>query len=446
MNTETIFALASGGGKAGVAVYRVSGGLAGNAYKVLTASPLPAARRAVRVRILDAADDGPIDDGLALWFPAPNSFTGEDVVEFHLHGGRAVHGAMLDALARVPGLRPAEAGEFTRRAFENGKMDLTEAEGLADLVEAETAAQRRQALRQMDGALGQIYDRWRDALLTAIARFEAEIDFAEEDLPAGLRAEVTQAVDRLDAELAGHLDDGGRGQRLRDGVSIAILGPPNAGKSSLLNRLADRDVAIVSARAGTTRDVIEAHLDLAGYPVVLADTAGLRDARDELEDEGVRRALARASGADIKILVFDGARWPDLDTHTLDQWDENAITVVNKIDLGPDLNRDTPLPAAAKPLGLSAKTGSGIDALLARLEAKVGAQCAGDGSPALTRLRHRLALQECREALQRFQCAGMVELAAEDLRLAARAMGRITGRVDVEDILDRIFSEFCIGK
>lgn len=444
MYSQTIFALASAGGKAGVAIYRVSGAKSKDVYRVLTGEKLPAARRAMRVRIT-AAGEGLIDDGLALWFPAPNSFTGEDVAEFHLHGGRAVHSAMLNALAALPDLRSAEPGEFTRRAFENGKMDLTEAEGLADLVEAETAAQRTQALRQMDGELGRLYNRWRDVLLAAIARFEAAIDFSDEDLPAGLRAEVSQSVASLDDELARHLDDH-RGQRLRDGISIAILGPPNAGKSSLLNQLANRDLAIVSARAGTTRDVIEAHLDLAGYPVVLADTAGLRDAEDDLEDEGVRRALARADGAHIKILVFDGALWPELDRHTLDQWDENAIPVVNKFDLGPDLDRGAPLPGAAKPLGLSAKTGAGIDALLAILADKVMEQCAGDGSPALSRMRHRLALQECRDALQRFQGTALVELAAEDLRLAARAMGRITGRVDVEDILDRIFSEFCIGK
>ncbi|MBT3550481.1 MAG: tRNA uridine-5-carboxymethylaminomethyl(34) synthesis GTPase MnmE [Rhodospirillaceae bacterium] len=445
MNSQTIFALASGGGKAGVAVYRVSGSNAKDAYRALTGTDLPAARRAQRVRITGGGDTGLIDHGLALWFPAPNSFTGEDVAEFHLHGGRAVHGVMLDALAAQPEMRPAEPGEFTRRAFENGKMDLTEAEGLADLVEAETAAQRTQALRQMDGGLSLVYDRWRDALLAVIAKFEAEIDFSDEDLPGGLRAEVSEAVASLDAELARHLDDH-RGQRLRDGVSIAILGPPNAGKSSLLNQLANRDLAIVSARAGTTRDVIETHLDLAGYPVVLADTAGLRDAEDELEDEGVRRALARADGAHIKILVFDGAFWPVLDRHTLEQWDEDAVVVVNKDDLGPDLSLDTALPGKPMLLGLSAKTGAGIDALLTILADKVSDQCAGDGSPALSRMRHRLALQECRDALQRFQGAAMVELAAEDLRLAARAMGRITGRVDVEDILDRIFSEFCIGK
>jgi tRNA modification GTPase len=460
MSSETIFALASGGGKAGVAVYRVSGAAAALAFETLAGSALPEPRRAVRVHLDDPAAGAPknnggnngvengvehgVDDGLAIWFPAPASFTGDDVIEFHLHGGHAVNAAMLDALAAVPGLRPAEPGEFTRRAFENGKMDLTQAEALADLVDAETAAQRRQAQRQMGGALAEIYDRWRRRLLAAIAKCEAEIDFAEEDLPAGLGQEVSRAVADLDTELAAHLDDDGRGERLRAGLSIAILGPPNAGKSSLLNRLAERDVAIVSERAGTTRDVIEVHLDLGGYPVVLADTAGLREARDELEDEGVRRALARASDADVKILVFDGAAWPELDRHTLDQLDDDAVTVVNKIDLGLDLKQSR--QADLKAIGLSAKTGSGIDRLLAALSAVAEEKCAGGGGPALTRMRHRLALRECRQALQRFQAAGDVELAAEDLRLAARAIGRVTGRVDVEDILDRIFSEFCIGK
>ncbi|MEE2760673.1 MAG: tRNA uridine-5-carboxymethylaminomethyl(34) synthesis GTPase MnmE [Pseudomonadota bacterium] len=447
---DTIFALASGGGKVGVAVYRVSGPGAATVFQALTASSLPEARRAVRVRVADGKGGDIIDYGLALWFPAPGSFTGEDVLEFHLHGGRAVNTAMLEVLAALPGLRPAEAGEFTRRAFENGKLDLTEAEGLADLVEAETAAQRRQALGQIEGAIADIYDRWREDILAAIARFEAAIDFAEEDLPGGLRAEVARTVVRLDGELARHLDDGGRGQRLRDGISIAILGPPNAGKSSLLNRLANRDMALVSARAGTTRDVIEAHLDLGGYPVVLADTAGLRDASggldDDLESQGVHRALARAASAHLKILVFDGALWPELDNHTLEHWDRNAFVVVNKSDLSPDLQAASSVPGEAELLALSTKTGAGIDTLLARLCNRVEELCAGGGGPALTRVRHRLALEECREALQRFRETELVELAAEDLRLAARALGRITGRVDVEDILDRIFSEFCIGK
>ena len=450
MVSDTIFALASGGGKVGVAVYRVSGPGASEAFKALTVKSFPEARQAVRVRVTDGAGGEFIDHGLALWFPAPASFTGEDVLEFHLHGGRAVNAAIFEALAALPGLRPAEAGEFTRRAFENGKLDLTEAEGLADLVEAETAAQRRQALDQIEGALADMYDRWREDILAATARFEAAIDFAEEDLPSGLCAEVARTVDRLDGELARHLDDGGRGQRLRDGISIAILGPPNAGKSSLLNRLANRDMAMVSARAGTTRDVIEAHLDLGGYPAALADTAGLRDVSgglgDELEAQGVRRALARAASAHLKILVFDGALWPVLDNHTLVHWDRRAFVVINKSDLSPDLKAASNLPGEAEPLAISTKTGAGIDTLLARLYDRVEELCGGGGGPALTRVRHRRALEECREALQRFREAEMVELAAEDLRLAARSLGRITGRVDVEDILDRIFAEFCIGK
>ncbi|NQV56683.1 MAG: tRNA uridine-5-carboxymethylaminomethyl(34) synthesis GTPase MnmE [Rhodospirillales bacterium] len=444
MTSDTIFALASGAGKAGVAVYRLSGPAAGDICRALTGAELPPPRTAMRARLIDPARGDKLDDGLVLWFPAPASFTGEDVVEFHLHGGRAVSDVLSGAVAGMGSARPAEPGEFTRRAFENGKMDLTAAEGLADLVDAETDAQRRQAQRQLSGALGALYEDWRARAIAAAAHFEAEIDFSDEDLPAGLKEIVLSAVDELDREIAGHLDDGGRGQRLREGFSIAILGPPNAGKSSLLNHLAQRDVAIVSERAGTTRDVIEVHLDLGGYPVILADTAGLREGGDEIESEGVRRALDRATRADLKIVVFDGAEWPAADPQTLALLDEAAIAVVNKSDLGVDLAIGSEM--AAPPISVSAKTGDGIEALLSALTDWVIEKCALESGPALTRTRHRLALEECRQALARVTSAPEIELAAEDLRLAIRAIGRITGRVDVEEILDKIFAEFCIGK
>jgi len=442
---DTIFALASAPGRAGVAVWRVSGPAASHLFKlaldVAVPREIPLARVATRVRLRESEGEI-VDDGLALWFAAPNSFTGEDVVELHLHGGTAATAAAARVLGALPGFRLAEPGEFTRRAFENGKMDLTEAEGLADLVDAETDAQRRQARRQMDGELGDLYERWRAGLLSALAHFEAEIDFAEEDIPPDLHQRAVDEVRAIAAEIAAHLDDKRRGEILRGGVSVAIVGPPNAGKSSLLNRLARRDAAIVSETAGTTRDVIEVHLDLGGFPVILADTAGLRVSGDDIEQEGVRRARARAGDADLKLSVFDGAAWPALDPATLALCDDDTIRVVNKIDLGVSVD--------ASFIGVSAKTGAGFDALEAALSGAVRARFQPSDAPALTRARHRSALIECRSAFERFLSAQgknlTPELAAEDLRLAARALGRITGRVDVEEILGAIFAEFCIGK
>ncbi len=444
MKKDTIFALASGGGRAGLAVVRVSGPGAGGALAALTGGGTPLARRATRVTVGDPVSGDTLDEGLAIWFPAPASFTGEDVAELHLHGGRAVVASVLDALGGCPGLRVAEPGEFTRRAFENGKMDLTAAEGLADLVAAETAAQRRQALRQMQGELGALYEGWRGRLLDGLAHLEAVIDFSDEDLPGGLEAAVAGEISALEAEITGHLGDDRRGERLRDGVYLAIIGPPNAGKSSLLNRLARRDAAIVANTAGTTRDVIEVHLDLGGYPLVMADTAGLRAGGDAVESEGVRRARERAANADLKLAVFDREVWPDVDAHTAELVDGDTVVAINKIDLGPV---EAPTLVGGRPaFGVSALDGTGIDAMLAELENQVAARCLPSGSPALTRVRHRAALEDCREALRRAGGAGESELAAEDLRLAARALGRITGRVDVEDILDVIFRDFCIGK
>ena len=439
---ETIFALASAPGPAGVAVVRVSGPAAGTALRRLAGDRLPPPRRAVLRRLRDA--ECALDQALVLWFPAPASFTGEDVAELHLHGGRAVGAAVLAALRVCPGLRPAAPGEFTRRAFENGKLDLTAAEGLADLVLAQTEAQRRQALRQLDGELGRLYDGWRDRLVGALARLEAAIDFPDEDLPDGLLAEVNHHILWLLPELSQHLDDGRRGERLREGVSVALIGPPNAGKSSLLNRLARREAAIVAATAGTTRDVIEVQLDLGGYPVVLADTAGLQTARDEVEAEGVRRALARAAQADLKIVLFDACDWPEIDVTTVGLIDADSIVVLNKRDLAivPD-----PVRIGGRPARLvSVRTGSGMNELLSVLTDAVAERIGRSEAPTLTRSRHREAVEDCRAALDRARSAGQPELVAEDLRLAVRALGRITGRVDVEDILDVVFREFCIGK
>lgn len=422
---ETIYALSSAPGRAGVAVVRVSGPDAARAIEALTGRPSPRPRAAVLRRI------GEIDRALVLFFERPGSFTGEDVAEFHIHGGRAVVEAVLGALA--PFGRPAEPGEFTRRAVANGKLDLTQAEAIADLVEAETEAQRRQALRQYDGALSTLYEGWRTALIRAGAWAEAAIDFSDEELPADTVAQAHDAIRTVAAEIAKHLDDSGRGEKLREGLTIAVVGPPNAGKSSLVNALARRDVAIVAETAGTTRDVIEVRMDLGGYLVTLADTAGLRDAADGIEAEGVRRALARADAADLVLLLLDAsadAPPPDI---------RADLVAWNKSDL----------KRRNDGLCISLKTGEGLDTLIAALTAKIRDRLDTAGeAPALTRRRHRHALEHAHRALLSALAApaDRPELLAEDIRLALRALGRITGRVDIEELLDVVFKDFCIGK
>lgn len=435
--SETIFALSSGRGPAGVAVVRVSGARAAEAVTRLTGQPLPAPRMAA-LRLLREPDSGEvIDQSLLLWFPGPASFTGEDVAEFHVHGGPAVVSGVLAALGRLEGLRPAEAGEFTRRAFHAGKMDLTQVEGLADLINAETEAQRRQALRQMQGALTELYEGWRTQLVRALAYVEADIDFSDEDdVPEHVSAQVHGAIERLSAEITQHLADGSRGERLRDGLSVAIIGKPNAGKSSLLNALAKREVAIVSNIAGTTRDIIEVHLNLGGYPVTLIDTAGLRDTDDPVEAIGVARARARAEAADLRLHLTPFGEEPP-------EPEENTLSVITKIDL----------EASAAPghhngrFHLSVVSGAGLADLVSHLSDWASkALGSGGESVLLTRERHRHALENCRTHLQAALTQPDLVLMAEDMRLAARALGRITGRVDVEDLLDVIFRDFCIGK
>ncbi len=457
MSDATIFAVSSAPGRAGVAVLRISGPQAGPALDAL-AGARPPPRHARLARLGDPRSGAAIDQGLVLWLPGPKSFTGEDMAELHLHGGRAVIAAALDALAALTGLRPAEPGEFTRRAFDNGKLDLAEVEGLADLINAETEAQRRQALRQMEGALSRRTEDWRTRLVAALAHAEAAIDFPDEDLPHDLQNRMTHNISALQREISQYLDDDHRGERLRDGLYIAILGPPNAGKSSLLNALARRDVAIVSETAGTTRDIIEVHLDLGGYPVTLADTAGLREVgagsdgagQAAIEAEGVRRARAGAAAADLKLMVFDLQDAPAFDPAALELLDGDSIVALNKCDLVSHPERSD--VASVQAVSVSAKTGAGMNVLLELLSAEVAERLSSVGpAPALTRVRHRRALEECTAALERAAGAQppeliAPELIAEDLRLAVRALGRITGRVDVEDILDVVFADFCIGK
>ena len=446
---DTIFALSSGAGPAGVAVIRISGAEADAALRAL-AGRLPPPRRAALATLRDA-DGEALDRALALRFPGPASVTGEDVAELHCHGGRAVVDGVLGALGRLPGLRMAEPGEFSRRAFVNGKLDLTAAEGLADLVAAQTAAQARQALRQLDGALGALYDGWRGTLVQALALVEASLDFADEDLPDGLMDGAREDAAEVARAIAAHLADGARGERLRAGAEVAVVGPPNAGKSSLVNRLARRDAAIVSAAPGTTRDTIEVALDLGGAPVTVVDTAGLRAAEDAVEQEGVRRAERRARAADRVLAVIDAAEWPGAGAAEraadIVGLGGEGIVVLNKCDLLPP-RAVAALPdcVAGRPaLAVSCLTGAGFDRLERVLAADTGA-APGDGGPPLTRARHRNALEQCALALARFAEATAPELAAEDLRAAAHAVGRITGRVDVEDVLDAVFAGFCIGK
>lgn len=440
-----IYALATPAGRSAVAVMRLSGQGVRRAIEILAGS-LPPPRTVRRADFSNRPGGGTIGDvidrGLLLWFPEPGSYTGEDVAELHLHGGRATVAAMAETLGCL-GLRPAEPGEFTRRAFRNGKMDLTQAEAIADLVDAETAGQRRQALRQMEGGLGELFEGWRQRLIAAMARLEAILDFVDEELPDGVEEQATTEISLLRADISNYLGQQGRGERLRDGVRVAILGPPNAGKSSLLNALARRDAAIVSTVAGTTRDVIEVRLDLGGVPAILADTAGLRAATDVLEAEGVRRATAWARGADLKILVGATDDWTALYTPEVRAVVSPGIIVVgNKADLGPV----PPVWDGLSVLPLSVHTGEGIDELLDRLTAAVGALAGESEAPSLTRARHRQGLLACIEAIDRALAEGETELRAEELRIAAQSLGRLTGRIDVEDVLDALFRTFCIGK
>jgi tRNA modification GTPase len=440
--SATIYALSSGAGRAGVAVVRVSGPRAGDVLEELSGDALPAPRIVRLCRVRSPNTEEILDEGLSVWFPAPRSFTGEDIVEFHIHGGLAVVASVLRAIGECGGTRLAEPGEFTKRAFLNDKMDLTVAEGLADLIDAETEAQRRQARRQASGVLGELYGSWRARLMRRLAYVEAAIDFPDEELPESILSDAQSGILGLERELTQHLDDGKLGERLRSGIEVAILGPPNAGKSSLMNALAGRDAAIVSETAGTTRDVIEVRLDLAGFPVVLSDTAGLREVEEGVEAEGIRRARERGRSADIRVVVLDASTGSIVGESLYGA--EDSFIILNKIDIG----RCDVLPFEGD-LGifrLSVRTGEGIaDFILALTEAVRNRYDGGD-APVITRARHREAVAECLESLQRAKTARLPELVAEDLRLGMRALGRITGTFDVEDLLDIVFRDFCIGK
>jgi tRNA modification GTPase len=445
MARDTIYALSSGRPPAAIAIVRLSGPASGVALERL-AGRIPVPRIATFATLRNPAGSA-IDDAVVLWFPKPHSATGEDIAEFQLHGSRAVLTAIFDELGGIEGLRAAEAGEFTRRAFENGKLDLTEAEGLDDLIHADTEAQRRQALRQFKGLLGRRADDWRRQIIEASALVEAGIDFSDEgDVPDELIAPAREKIARLQAEIAQTLAASARGERLREGLVVAIAGPPNAGKSTLLNRLARREAAIVSPYAGTTRDVIEVHLDLDGYPVVLLDTAGIRATSDPVEEEGVRRARDRASDADLVLWLTD-----PMDDQAVSELASDARRatwlVMNKVDLAGG-SAKVPQDVAGKVFRISATQGLGVDELTSELGRFAADYFAAGESAVVTRARQKALLEGAAAALGRAGRvqAGADEILAEELRVAAYALGRLLGKVDVEDILDKIFREFCIGK
>jgi tRNA modification GTPase len=445
---DTIFALATAAGRAAVAVIRISGPGSAAALQAL-AGGLPSPRRAVLRKLRQ--NDRALDEALVLWFPGPGSFTGEDSAELHLHGGRATVEALSGALSDL-GLRLAEPGEFSRRAFQNDKVDLAQAEAIADLVDAETDAQRRQALGQLEGALSARHQAWRALLIEALARLEAVVDFPDEELPEALEKDIAARIAGLAQQLEAALADEGRGERIREGYRIALVGAPNAGKSSLLNRLAGREAAIVTDRPGTTRDVIEVPAVIAGFKALYADMAGIRETDDPIEVEGVRRARAWAEAADLRLWVVDASGGPGAGLSAADMLRGGDLLVLNKTDRpsGPAVAATI---ARAEQNGLaivqtSALTDDGLATLRTSLIAKVTALSGGEDFPAVTRLRHRRHLQTAVAALQRglLSLARAPELAAEDLRHAAAALGRISGRIDPEEVLGEVFSSFCIGK
>jgi tRNA modification GTPase len=468
---QTIFALASGRPPTAISIVRVSGPCAGDVLRVLSGKD-PAPRVATRALLRDR-NQGLIDDAIILWFPSPASATGEDVAEFHVHGGRAVLAALFAALGSFDDVRPAEPGEFTRRGFENGKLDLTEAEGLDDLIHADTDRQRRQALRQLNGLLGDRVRRWREEIIEASALIAAGIDFSDEgDVPAELFSAALRKVAALAAEIEEVLAAESHSERLRDGLVVAIAGPPNVGKSTLMNQLAQREVAIVSPHAGTTRDIIEVHLDLGGYPVTLIDTAGIRESDDPVEQEGVRRAQAQAANADLVLWLSVDEECAALPPGAAPVWwvrnkiDLEAVRLAETVggfveanlgqfevglrqaDLGQaDIGRSKLGMLGGGSLRISARNGDGLPDLIACLMNFAASFFGVAEGGLIARQRHRVLLRDAASALRRFLThQGVEELAAEELRIAANALGRLLGRVDVEDVLDVIFRDFCVGK
>ena len=442
----TIYALSSGPGISGIAVVRVSGKDTSEVVKQITREDLPSPRVAILKKFNKIDTNELIDEGVIIWFPGPNSYTGEDLAEFHVHGSRAVISALHSSISKIKNCRLAEPGEFTKIAFQNGKINLLKAESIADLVSSETEIQRKQAIKIMSGKSSDQFNSWREKLLKILSHVEAKIDFPDEDLPKDILSEIQKTSDQVSSEIEKILDDQKVGERIREGFKIAIVGPINAGKSSLLNYLSKRDVAIVSEIAGTTRDVIETHLNLDGYPVVVSDTAGIRDSKNEIEKKGIKLALNRAEDADLKLVIID-AKNVDFTGVLKDLVDDNAILVVNKSDLlNGNLNENL---KKYDHVIISIKNNSNLDKLILKIKSKLENKFLSHGDILITRERHRQHLEQCIIHLKNFKNKNGSEefdKAAEDLRLATRHLGKIVGKVDVEEILDSIFNDFCIGK
>lgn len=436
--TDTVYALSSGGGKGGIAVIRISGTAVRLILKEMAGLNSPKPRYAYFKSLKNRTGEV-IDTALVLFFENPHSFTGEDVAELQVHGGLAVINAVYNRLSQFPNVRPAERGEFSRRAVIRGKMDLTEAEGIMDLVNAETEKQRRQALLQTQGALRILYEHWREKLIKIMAYHEAFIDFPEEEIPPEKKTEIESQIKELIQHIETHLNDNNRGQKLRNGFQIALIGEPNVGKSSLINRLTKKEIAIVTPIAGTTRDIVEAHLDVDGFPVILADTAGLRKSKELIEQEGVSRAVRRAAEADLILHVQSAIDYPNAHLLLKELQKIPSFIVWNKCDLYPSKTE-------TNDIFISAKTGKGINQLWTKITDYLKEHFNDIQAGAITRERYRVALTETARYLKSALKTPALELRAEDLRLSIKAIGRITGRVETEELLDVIFRDFCIGK
>ena len=447
MNNQTIYALSTVFGKSGVAIIRISGSKAADIISTMTDMDKTKVkpRYAHFVRLYHAKSKELLDKCLLLYFKGPNSFTGEDVIELQIHGSMAVIGAVMDSLAQMEDYRLAEPGEFSKRAFYNNKMDLTEAEGLADLIDAETSEQQKYAIRQMDGGLKNLYEGWRETLVAILSHLEAYIDFPEEDIPQDIASNMENTVFKLKEDIKNHLQGDNIGERLREGFRVTIIGSPNAGKSSLLNQIAKREAVIVSDIAGTTRDAIDIHLDLGGYPVMFTDTAGLRETSEEIEQRGIALAYKKAKQADLVIYLFDALKdcAQDIEKYKK-EFSDKLVVVANKQDKISS-ERIAELQKAGC-LVISAKQNTGTDKLLSVIKEHISSRFTSNSGLLISRRRYREALKNTLEFLNDFNFEKEIELTAEDIRLAAREIGKITGRIEVEEILDKIFGSFCIGK
>ena len=442
----TIYALSSGAGIAGIAVIRISGKQTSKVIKNMTGKDLPSPRVATIRKLNKINTSELIDEGIVIWFPAPESYTGEDMAEFHIHGSRSVIEAIHNSISKIENCRLAEPGEFTKIAFQNGKINLLKAESISDLISSETEIQRKQAIKIMTGKHSDIYNLWREGLLKILSNVEAKIDFPDENLPDNILKDIKKNSEHIKDEINKVLDDQKVGERIRDGFKIAIVGPTNAGKSSLLNYLSRREVAIVSEIAGTTRDVIEVHLNIDGYPVILSDTAGIRESKDEIEKKGIKLALKKAEDADLNIVVIDPKNG-HFTGFLRDLVSNKSILVINKTDLG--ITKIMEDFKKFKPIYISLKKEKNLNELIEEIKIRLKDKFINFENILITRERHRKNLEQCVLHLDNFLKKNEIkdfDLAAEDLRLATRYLGKIVGQVDVEEILGSIFKDFCIGK